>query len=44
MSDSFDDRPNKEAGRCAMRGSCGRMSMFGADLPCPDNGLAENVS
>ncbi|WVQ89549.1 hypothetical protein IAS59_003311 [Cryptococcus gattii] len=24
-------------GICAMRGTCGRTSMFGADLPCPDD-------
>jgi hypothetical protein len=30
-------------GRCAMRGNCGRTSMFGADLPCPDDGPADKV-
>lgn len=30
-----------EAGRCAIRGQCGKKSFFGAELPCPDNGLAE---
>ena len=30
-----------EAGRCAMRGSCGKQGFFGSDLPCPDNGRAE---
>ncbi|GBF63542.1 niemann-Pick type C-related protein [Trichophyton mentagrophytes] len=29
-----------EAGRCAIRGNCGRQSFFGGELPCPDNGLA----
>ncbi|CAK7205846.1 niemann-Pick type C-related protein 1 [Sporothrix eucalyptigena] len=29
-----------EAGRCAIRGQCGKRSIFGADLPCVDNGLA----
>ncbi|KAM3069802.1 niemann-Pick type C-related protein 1 [Clarireedia jacksonii] len=29
-----------EAGRCAIRGSCGKDSFFGPELPCPDNGLA----
>ena len=31
-----------EEGRCAMRGQCGKKSFFGGELPCPDNGLAEN--
>lgn len=30
-----------EAGRCSMRGQCGSESIFGKELPCPDNGLAE---
>lgn len=30
-----------EEGRCAIRGQCGRQSFFGGQLPCPDNGLAE---
>ena len=30
-----------EAGRCAIRGHCGKQSFFGSELPCPDNGLAE---
>ena len=30
-----------EAGRCSMRGQCGSESSFGKELPCPDNGLAE---
>ncbi|KAI9885591.1 MAG: hypothetical protein M1823_002600 [Watsoniomyces obsoletus] len=30
-----------ERGRCALRGQCGAQSFFGAQLPCPDNGLAE---
>ncbi|KAI9765454.1 MAG: hypothetical protein M1840_007413 [Geoglossum simile] len=30
-----------EAGRCAIRGHCGKKSLFGKQLPCPDNGLAE---
>ena len=29
-----------EAGRCAIRGQCGKQSFFGGELPCPDNGLA----
>lgn len=29
-----------EAGRCAIRGHCGKQGFFGKDLPCPDNGLA----
>ncbi|KAK2740526.1 hypothetical protein FQN55_008869 [Onygenales sp. PD_40] len=31
-----------EAGRCAMRGHCGKKSFFGGELPCPDNGLAKD--
>ncbi|KAH0536925.1 hypothetical protein FGG08_006227 [Glutinoglossum americanum] len=30
-----------EAGRCAIRGHCGKKSLFGKQLPCPDNDLAE---
>jgi Niemann-Pick C1 protein len=30
-----------EAGRCAIRGQCGSKSWFGKQLPCLDNGLAE---
>jgi len=30
-----------EAGRCAVRGHCGKQGFFGKDLPCPDNGLAK---
>jgi len=33
-----------EAGRCAIRGHCGKQGFFGSDLPCPDNGLAEKPS
>jgi Niemann-Pick C1 protein len=39
---TFDDR--LKAGKCAMRGSCGKTSMFGAELPCPDSGKADEVS
>ena len=31
-----------EPGRCAIRGQCGKKSFFGGDLPCPDNGKAED--
>lgn len=31
-----------EAGRCAIRGQCGKKSFFGGELPCPDNDLAED--
>ncbi|KAF2729726.1 multidrug efflux transporter AcrB transmembrane domain-containing protein [Polyplosphaeria fusca] len=30
-----------EKGRCSIRGQCGSDSLFGPQLPCPDNGLAE---
>jgi Niemann-Pick C1 protein len=29
-----------EKGRCAIRGHCGKQSIFGGELPCPDNELA----
>lgn len=29
-----------EQGRCAIRGHCGKQSIFGGDLPCPDNDVA----
>jgi hypothetical protein len=34
--------PKHEAGRCAIRGNCGKQSFFGSELPCPDNGLAKD--
>ncbi|KAI1129358.1 patched family-domain-containing protein [Nemania abortiva] len=33
--------PKHEAGRCALRGHCGKKGFFGKQLPCVDNGLAE---
>jgi hypothetical protein len=33
--------PKHEAGRCAIRGSCGSSGFWSPALPCPDNGLAE---
>jgi len=33
--------PIHEAGRCSIRGNCGKSGWFGPELPCPDNGLAE---
>lgn len=30
-----------EAGRCAIRGTCGKQGFFGSELPCPDNGKAD---
>lgn len=33
--------PIHEAGRCAIRGNCGKEAFFSPELPCPDNGLAE---
>jgi len=33
--------PRHEAGRCAIRGHCGAKRPFGSQLPCPDNGPAE---
>ena len=34
--------PKHEPGRCAFRGSCGKQSLVGKELPCVDNGLAED--
>ncbi|KAF6842989.1 Niemann-Pick type C-related protein 1 [Colletotrichum musicola] len=34
--------PKHEAGRCAMRGHCGSKSFFGKQLPCVDNGPAQD--
>ncbi|KAG6275804.1 hypothetical protein E4U47_000513 [Claviceps purpurea] len=31
-----------EAGRCAFRGQCGKQSLFGKELPCIDNDLAQD--
>lgn len=31
-----------EEGRCAIRGHCGKKSIFGGDLPCPDNDVARD--
>ena len=36
--------PKHELGRCAFRGQCGKQSFFGKELPCVDNGLAEDPS
>lgn len=33
-----------EKGRCAVRGTCGKQSFFGKELPCPDNDLASKPS
>ncbi|KAI0396560.1 patched family-domain-containing protein [Xylariaceae sp. FL0594] len=33
--------PKHEAGRCALRGHCGKKGFFGKALPCVDNGLAD---
>jgi Niemann-Pick C1 protein len=32
-----------EKGRCAIRGQCGKQSIFGGELPCPDNGRAKDL-
>ncbi|CAM1505688.1 Fc.00g113250.m01.CDS01 [Cosmosporella sp. VM-42] len=34
--------PKHEAGRCAFRGHCGKQGLFGKELPCVDNGPAED--
>jgi Niemann-Pick C1 protein len=33
--------PKHEAGRCALRGNCGKTGFFGPELPCVDNEVAE---
>ncbi|PKY06116.1 patched sphingolipid transporter [Aspergillus campestris IBT 28561] len=35
------ETPVHEAGRCAIRGHCGKQSFFGGELPCADNGPAK---
>jgi len=35
--------PKHEAGRCAIRGHCGKTGFFGRELPCPDNGEARDA-
>lgn len=35
------ETPIHEAGRCAIRGHCGKQSFFGGELPCADNGRAK---
>lgn len=34
--------PIHEAGRCAIRGTCGKDSFFGPELPCSDNGRSRS--
>lgn len=34
--------PKHEAGRCAFRGHCGKQSLFGKELPCVDNDVAQD--
>lgn len=34
--------PKHEPGRCAFRGQCGKQSLFGKELPCVDNGPAQD--
>lgn len=41
LADEENWTKSHEAGRCAIRGQCGKQSFFGSELPCPDNGLAE---
>lgn len=36
--------PKHEAGRCAIRGHCGKKSFLGKELPCVDNGEAKAAS
>lgn len=41
LADRTVEKTIHEAGRCAIRGQCGKTSFFGKELPCPDNGLAK---
>ena len=43
FGDAADDGLTKkhEAGRCAIRGHCGKQGLVWPELPCPDNELAE---
>lgn len=41
LADKGNWTAKHEEGRCAIRGQCGKQSFFGGELPCPDNGLAE---
>ncbi|POR37357.1 Niemann-Pick type C-like protein 1 [Tolypocladium paradoxum] len=34
--------PKHEPGRCAFRGQCGKLGIFGKELPCVDNELAKD--
>ena len=38
------DQPRRGEGMCAMRGNCGKATMFGQDLPCVDDGEATEVT
>ncbi|ORX37840.1 vacuolar membrane protein [Kockovaella imperatae] len=38
-----EDPPRRGQGICAIRGSCGKTSILGAELPCPDDGDATEV-
>ena len=42
VSASVEDAIKHEKGRCAIRGQCGKKSVWSfKELPCPDNGLAK---
>ena len=40
FADAFQPETIHENGRCSIRGQCGKTGFF--ELPCPDNGLAED--
>lgn len=44
MNTTFYDPPRRGQGVCAMRGGCGRKSPFDPELPCVDDGDANEVS
>lgn len=44
MNTTFEDPPRRGQGVCAMRGGCGRKSPFDPELPCVDDGDANEVS
>lgn len=41
-ADTTPYTPKHEPGRCAFRGQCGKQSLFGKELPCVDNDLAQD--
>lgn len=42
LSNAEGFTPKHEPGTCAFRGHCGKLSFFGKELPCVDNGPAQD--